>query len=266
LRRIELKPPHDIPDPDDEQNCLGTCPEGNPEAPLLANVHDLLKERLSRTSQRAKPSGAVESAENGLAKAERTLRRSGAEIHKLALHKGFQPNFPTVKLPESLGLVAETLGLPIGNPKVFSFRRCSLGTEVWLHFDQGLRINLSLNEKAYHPNIEEARRWAFDYAVRHGFQPRQVANRRAARGELTKPEKRELVRMISWQSRFRQHYRPSNQADRRACDRLVSRGLAEETVLSTNSFVWHNGDWRAEACFLATPKGREAAEALKTSG
>jgi hypothetical protein len=180
-----------------------------------------------------------------------------AEIHNIARHRRFRSNFPTVALPEGLRIFSETMGLHIGDPAAFRFRRTALGTEMWLHFDAGARLNLSAAESVYLKNVEAARAWAYDFASRHGFEPREILSPRARHGDLTKPETREMTRMIVWQNRFRRHYKPSSQESRRACDQLVSRGMAEEHKQMRNSFVWHDGAWRAEPSYLATTQGRE---------
>jgi hypothetical protein len=180
-----------------------------------------------------------------------------AEILKISSHRGFRPRFPQVELPDSLHQFTQTMGLPVGNPEAFRFRRTALGTEIWLHFDSGVRLNLSASENVYQKNFDCAREWACEFAARHGFEPREILSPRAKCGDLTKPEVRELTRIISWQARFRRHYKPTSQESRRACDLLVSRGMAEEHVLVSNSFVWHDGAWRGEPSYLATPSGRE---------
>lgn len=181
-----------------------------------------------------------------------------SNVSDISSHAGFRRQFPAVALPASFVTVAETLGMRAGNPVAFRFRRVACGTEVWLHFDSGFRLNLSNHEGCYPANVSVARKYAGEFARKHGFEYAEIKAERAEPGQLTKPERRELIRMVEWRRRYWQwqsYYKPENQAERRACDLLVARGLATEHVIYRNSYVEHNGALRVLPYFMATPAG-----------
>ncbi len=88
---------------------------------------------------------------------------------------GFKRKPTHVQLPESFLRAQEAFGMqPVGFPVGFSLHRRRDGTEVWLHFQNGLRLNLTTDQKVRPQSFKEARIWCQRFADAHGFTPREV--------------------------------------------------------------------------------------------
>lgn len=176
----------------------------------------------------------------------------------LSNHRRFKPSFPSVPLPDCLVACAKVIGIPIGNPAAFRFRRKGGRAEIWLHFNEGLRLNLSATLGIRPKDIVEARAWALDFAQKHGFKAKEIVAAKAKRGSLTKIQRICLSIMINRQERHWRHWTPSRADQRQACDALARAGLVSETILHSNHiYVDHSGAWHPVKSYLATPAGRE---------
>ncbi len=78
-------------------------------------------------------------------------------------------------IPESVKICGRALGLPPNKTvEGFRFYRRRGHTEIWLQFDGGLGVNASLRYEIYPKTVEEARRWAQDFAKTHGFEYAEI--------------------------------------------------------------------------------------------
>lgn len=89
-------------------------------------------------------------------------------------------------LPQSWLEVQDALGFgPVGFPRAFEFyrRKGPRGwcVEVWLIFQSGFHLNLSVDRDVWPENRDRARQWAIAFADAHGFTAREVKRKRRSR-------------------------------------------------------------------------------------
>src|SRR5882757_3753324 len=83
-----------------------------------------------------------------------------------------------VQLPDSFLGGRGIFGITaVGFPKGFEFRRRKNFAEVWLHFQRGLRLNLTEPRADWPKDFRAARVWAQRFSDAHGFTYREVTRR-----------------------------------------------------------------------------------------
>lgn len=87
---------------------------------------------------------------------------------------------PQIPLPDCFVAVWSALGLPDpGAPVGFKFERFRGNVDVWLFFNGGLRLNLSIQNGLQLKNIFDARGWARGYAVQYGFEALEIKRQKS---------------------------------------------------------------------------------------